>query len=820
MTAIAKCDKTTGDTRGLIGHCQDVALAAAGLLAASVTRARLELACGQVLSPVHQARLTVLAGLHDAGKALNGFQDRITGRSRGTSHLAELLAALQADGRTQQALRVDLLSDWFSDPSAALVSSVCHHGGPVKATDISAAMAQIPVQLGVGADGYDPLAEIQGLMAALLDRFPESLLPAPPIPWTASLDHLFAGLVMGADWLGSSLPIVGPNWRPAAVQALLNGLPWSDGYAGVDPLSILPGDPMGAQTAILDVPVSERLVLVEAPTGTGKTETAILRALQLIQAGAVAGFYFAVPTRSAATELHARVAKLVTTHSPALAGKVVRAVPGMLDTDPWQQSSTPSWTIGCPKRTMFAPAIVGTIDQAMLSVMRTKHAWMRHAALSRHLLIIDEVHASDPYMLEVVRSLVRRHLDLGGHALLMSATLGESMRAELQGRPRLEFDEACSVAYPAVNDRVASAPAAASRLVLEDYPSALKRLRACVTDGGCALIIRSTVSSAIATYQELVAEGIPAMLHHSRYADIDRRYLDAQLVGILGKGGSRSPMAIIATQTAEQSLDIDSDLLISDPAPADVLLQRRGRLGRHRPEAVLPFVILEPTDTDQIAAAALVQAQGKFARMPTGGEWGYVYDVISTLATLDALRNHDRIRIPGEVRCLVEIATHPDNLSGYAKQRGWEALYAATWGKRIAQRQTAQGVLLDWRRPYLEQPVDERGVTRLGDGTVTIELDRPFTSPISGEEVQALPVPYRWVREVAPVSVGVFAEAYGSVFRISVGCVVLGYSLNGLMKVVNGDKRTDCQREQILSLYTEHSSTKHELQTKTSQAHQ
>lgn len=781
MTAIAKRDKTTGVTRSLIGHCQDVALAAAGLLAAPVTRARLESACGQVLTPVHQARLTVLAGLHDAGKALNGFQDRITGRSRGTSHLAELLAALQADRRSQAALRVDLLSAWFSDPSAALVSSVCHHGGPVKSADISAAMAQTPVQLDVSGDGYDPVGEMRALMVALLDRFPEALHSAPPIPWTASLDHLFAGLVMGADWLGSSLPVVGPGWRPTAVQALLDGLPWTDGYAGADPLSILPGDPMGAQTAILDVPVSDRLVLVEAPTGTGKTETAILRALQLIQAGAVAGFYFAVPTRSAATELHARVARLVTTHSPALAGKVVRAVPGMLDTDPWQQPSTPSWAIGCPKRLMFAPAIVGTIDQAMLAVMRTKHAWMRHAALSRHLLIVDEVHASDPYMLEVVRSLVRRHLDFGGHALLMSATLGESMRAELQGRSRMGFDDACAVAYPAVNDTVVAAPAAASRLVLEDYPNALMRLRACVAAGGCALMIRSTVSSAIATYQALVAEGIPAMLHHSRFADVDRRYLDAQLVGILGKGGSRTPMAIIATQTAEQSLDIDADLLISDPAPADVLLQRRGRLGRHRPEAVLPFVILEPTATEQIAAAALLQAQGRFARMPTGGEWGYVYDVISTLATLDALRDCIHLRIPEDVRQLVEIATHPDYLSDHAKDKGWEALYAATWGKRIAQRQTAQGVLLDWRRPYLEQPVDERVVTRLGDGTITIELDRPFTSPISGEEVQALPMPYRWVRDVAPGTVGVVV-AEDETFMVSVARVLLTYSQSGIIK--------------------------------------
>ena len=780
MPAIAKRDQKTGETRTLIAHSLDVALACAGLLASPVIRARLEKACDHALSDGHITRLTVLAGLHDVGKALNGFQARITGASRGTSHLAELLAALQADHRTHDALHVERLQQWFSDPSAALFSSICHHGGPVKQTDVTAAMAGTPGQLTSKGEAYDPLEEMSRLMTELLHRFPVAFSEATPIRWTASLDHLFSGLVMGADWLGSSLPINGQTWRPEAVMGLLDSLPWLSRHASGNPLSILPGSPMGAQAVILDVPVTERLVIVEAPTGTGKTETAILRTLQLIQAGEVAGFYFAVPTRSAATELHERVARLVATHSPALAGKVVRAVPGMLETDPWQQSSTPSWAIGCPKRIMFAPAIVGTIDQAMLSVTRTKHAWMRHAALSRHLLIIDEVHASDAYMTEVVRSLVRRHLDLGGHALLMSATLGESMQAELRGRSRLNFDAACKMPYPAVNDTVVAAPSVASRLVLEDYPSAMTRLRQCVLDGGCALMIRSTVSSAIETYRELVAAGIPALLHHSRYADVDRRVLDARLVSIIGKGGTRTPMAIIATQTAEQSLDIDADLLISDPAPADVLLQRRGRLGRHRPDAVLPLVIIEPTDTDSVAKAALLNAKGQFCRMPDGGEWGYVYDVVSTMATLEALRGKRYLKVPEDVRVMVEMATHPESLELSAQTRGWADLFAATWGRRLVMRQRAEGVLLDWQRPYMEQPVDERVLTRLGDGSIILALDHPFDSPISGEEVQALPVPCRWLRDLAPGTIGIVSGLDERVLLFEIGKLILRYGEAGL----------------------------------------
>jgi hypothetical protein len=197
---------------------------------------------------------------------------------------------------------------------------------------------------------------------------------------------------------------------------------------------------------------------------------------------------------------------------------------------------------------------------------------------------------------------------------------------------------------------------------------------------------------------------------------------------------------------------------------------------------LLPFVILEPTEITSIAQAALRNARGQFGRMPSGGDWGYVYDVISTLATIDALRGKDHICIPNDVRTLVEIATHPDYLSDYAQRKGWRELYSATWGTRISQRQRAQGVLLDWQRPYLEQPVDERVVTRLGDGTVTIELDRPFISPISGKEVQALPVPYRWVRNVAAGTVGVVAQVEDRFFAVSIDKANLRYGSLGCQK--------------------------------------
>ena len=196
--------------------------------------------------------------------------------------------------------------------------------------------------------------------------------------------------------------------------------------------------PRASQSALVELSLDEHLVVLEAPTGTGKTEAALIWASRLVEAGLVDGLYFAVPTRSAATELHARIGRLMTASHPKLRGKVVRAIPGMLDVDDVRPDyPAESWAVAAPKRVFAAPVAVGTIDQALLSAVRTKHAWMRAAMLMRHLLVVDEVHASDPYMASLTQALVSRHLKLGGYALAMSATLGETALAGLQGRSEM-----------------------------------------------------------------------------------------------------------------------------------------------------------------------------------------------------------------------------------------------------------------------------------------------------------------------------------------------------------------------------------------------
>ncbi|MCX7109513.1 MAG: hypothetical protein NTX45_05155 [Proteobacteria bacterium] len=112
-----------------------------------------------------------------------------------------------------------------------------------------------------------------------------------------------------------------------------------------------------------------------------------------------------------------------------------------------------------PKRFLTATVAVGTVDQALLSVLQTKHAPLRSVCLDRALLVVDEVHASDAYMRYLLRGLLTHHVkNLHGHAMLLSATLGAVSKDEFlracgcQVAFTQDFASACAVPYPICTD--------------------------------------------------------------------------------------------------------------------------------------------------------------------------------------------------------------------------------------------------------------------------------------------------------------------------------------------------------------------------------
>ena len=441
----------------------------------------------------------------------------------------------------------------------------------------------------------EPLRRLAELVDAGRTLFAEAFVDvARPLPGASAFQHLFAGLLMLADWLGSAdeverFPLRGTRRsaprrirsRSRARRARGDRLHSADTAKAIATLrrAVPVFCPARAQRAIdgLSLP-DERgsVVLLESETGSGKTEAALRWASRLIDAGLVDGCFFAVPLRSAAVQLHRRMQAWLDATYGEDRVEALLAVPGYYRMGEaegrklpdfsvqWSDAETEDrrsrrWAAEQPKRYAAASFAVGTIDQALLGALAVRHAHLRAACLVRHLLVIDEVHSSDVYMTTLTEQLLTLFRAAGGHVLLMSATVGAGTRERLvaQARKPPAFADALAVAYPRITASHAPAvdiepegPAKTVRIepcpLLDDAEAVAERAVAAATDGARVLVLRNTVNAAVATQaalEALLPADHPALfrvgeivtLHHGRFAAEDRKFLDEAVEKRFGK---------------------------------------------------------------------------------------------------------------------------------------------------------------------------------------------------------------------------------------------------------------------------------------------
>lgn len=438
------------------------------------------------------------------------------------------------------------------------------------------------------------------------------------------------------------------------------------------------------------------------------------------------------------------------------------------------------------------------MDQVALGGLQIKFAHLRGTALSRALLVIDEVHASDAYMTETQLSLVESHTSLGGHVLLMSATLGAVARRRWRGETPndLSIDE--GLAYPAVWTSKGLEPVSpdpgSSKAVHVDVHSGWSGEDAAVlaskfaAQGARVLVIRNTVlraQASLAACQVLApellmqVEGI-ATLHHSRFAAEDRMLLDLAVECAIGKDSSMGGRIVIGTQTLEQSLDLCADLLITDLCPMDVLLQRIGRLHRHkRPRppgfSLARAIVLCPPDGLDALTRTAENGLGAYANGPSLS--GVYVDVPGLAATLDQITARPVWQIPAMNRSLVEAATHPQALDRLADARGWQAYRQRVIGKALAEMRIAGLCMLDRNAPLSCFPDDEKIRTRLGEEGVILTLPDGTTGPF-GAPIKRLALPARWSHGLTGDEVVTVDQ--GPPIRFTVSDRVLQYGPEGL----------------------------------------
>ena len=561
----------------------------------------------------------------------------------------------------------------------------------------------------------------KGLVEELARLFRVPLATLPNYSQNHAFYVLLAGLACVADWIGSNeedfryappgttpeqyatlsqqrarqaIRAVGwANWKPPASVAT---------FAQLFPSIQSPWPcQKQAETLAPQLTGSASLVLIEAPMGEGKTEAAMFLADYWAAKFQQQGCYFALPTQATSNQMFRRVkefiegrypdqkANLQLVHGANLLSEEFTAL--RFRTYPEEDGSPDAahgniaveeWFLP-KKRSLLAPFGVGTIDQALMAVLQTRHFFVRLFGLAHKTVIIDEVHAYDTYMSVLLERLLAWLRALGCSVVMLSATLPTQKRHQLlqayggetpiqsAGYPQMTWvsgGKSGAVSFPAVQHR----QIAVHRLG-DSIAELVEKLRETAKGSGCVAIVCNTVGRAQAIYQALrqqqLVEPENLQLLHSRFPFTEREKRERAALESFGKGGTRPRSAIlVATQIIEQSLDLDFDLMITDLAPADLVLQRAGRLHRH--ENARPAQLTQP-------ALWLRMPDIEAGGVPNFGASQRIYDLHILLRSYVAFKDRSTVHLPEDLPTIVEEVygtegTWPAPELQRAASRAWE----------------------------------------------------------------------------------------------------------------------------------------------------
>jgi CRISPR-associated endonuclease/helicase Cas3 len=660
-------------------HMDDSSDIAGGLFDGWLSPSVIELLASPFGGDVAAARtgVTLLAGLHDLGKATPAFavQDQV---------LAQRMREHGLEMPTTKELLVDrrrvyhslaghqLLSRWlvhqgWSKGLATTWAVVLggHHGVPPDAFSLTGGNpAAYPKLYGQGV-WEEVQRELTEHVAArtgacgYLDVWREVELPA-------QFQVLTTGLVIISDWIASNetlLPFLRarlpeasektgrgrwaldqlallPPWRPVDIPDTVDDL-----FAARFQLPEGAG-PRPAQRAACEVIMdmsAPGLVIIEAPMGEGKTEAALAAAEIMTRRWGAGGLQVALPTQATTDAMFDRVMHWLDTmgeenqtlgaitlsHGKARLNRVFQGVlqAGRLAEIGCDEGFgldrrhhlphavvAHSWLSG-RKKSQLANFVVGTIDQVLFAGLKSRHLMLRHLALAGKIVLLDEVHAYDVFM----NSYLTRVLTwLGAYrvpVIALSATLPPERRRVLLSayqrgwtgdRPPQAAGPSGQVSddggYPVISWTAGAdvqsrnvAPSSRKTTVSiaalgggaeDDLDALTALLQEALSDGGCALVVRNTVRRVLRTADFLKRSFADEVtVAHSRFIAADRLRNDEDLLDRFGPPSRALDRPfrriVVASQVVEQSLDIDFDLLITDLAPVDLILQRMGRLHRH-----------------------------------------------------------------------------------------------------------------------------------------------------------------------------------------------------------------------------------------------
>lgn len=521
--------------------------------------------------------------------------------------------------------------------------------------------------------GGVPWSELRkNLFIELCEYFQETL-PKIDSMYQASA---IAGLVTVADWIGSgtvfqNLQCLSLGSIPQLVKNAIKqaGFIHPSIKSGLSFFDIFGFHPRPTQEALIEATKGPGVYILEALMGEGKTEAALYSAYKMMEQGYASGIYFALPTRLTSEKMYERMNEFLLhiLESPdAQRLLLLHGTAWLFDTSLGVEGEVGSSWFDSSKRKILAPFAVGTLDQALLSVLHVKHGFVRSFGLAGKVVILDEIHSYDAYTSTILQYLIRELEAFGCTVILLSATLIASRKCELLDStlPNSPINDPYPQILAKNNTTISSLfpsgpePTKCTIVKTPETQNAIQQAREIALQGGQVLWIENTVQEAQQIYKHFASWGaeseIPVGLLHSRFPSIKRNELEATWVNIYGKQGTTTRKdcgrILIGTQVLEQSLDIDADFLVTRLAPSDMILQRIGRLWRHRfhdpirPEGV----------EKQVTILIPKGIQSNFNPKYGFGPSGKVYDPYVLWRTWQVWMERNSVEIPSDLRMILE----------------------------------------------------------------------------------------------------------------------------------------------------------------------
>lgn len=571
--------------------------------------------------------------------------------------------------------------------------------------------------------------------------------------------------------------------------------------------------PLQALCSAFEIGDGPSLYILEDVTGAGKTEAAVLLAHRLMVQQKGAGLYVALPTMATANAMFARMAgddqkqpvyqrlftsgtqpSLVLAHSARNLSQDFRQAVIPLSTETegdYGDDAIPAgvhcniWLADSLKKALLAAVGVGTIDQALLSILPSRHQCLRLFGLMDKVLVVDEVHACDAYMQTLLKALLRAQASVGSSVILLSATLSYDQRQALvtaflegAGKEPLSLEKNSDEDYPLLTCYTGGELREANvetreevkRTVkvefLHQVPDVVSVVNQAVNEGRCVCWIRNTVSEARQGY-ELLRQKYPDWsidLFHARFALSDRLAIENRVLDRFGKYSTsvqRKGQVLVATQVVEQSLDVDFDVMVTDLAPVDLIIQRAGRLCRHVREGhrtpVLYVLSPKPVENPKEDWLGALFPQLQYVYPNHGQLW----------LTARLLNTKKKIQVPEDIRVLTEGVFGSESLDLIP-----EGLLERTWdaeGQDLASVSVANLNELKLREGYSASSSnrwwDEAMTpTRLGEPTTTVYLAKwhngdlvPWNDGYMAWQQSAVQIRTYHIAQEAPVDISLQA---------------------------------------------------------------